>query len=102
MFYVKSLLSVILVLILYGCTTVPPAIKPYPQAPQELMVSPAQLILLQNDATLVDVSETITKNYSLYHQLAEQLKALQEWTIKIREESINVNGRTESNKEEIR
>lgn len=66
------------------------------------MQPPKPLILLQSDATLVDVSETITHNYALYHELAAQLKALQEWTIKIREESINVNGGTESNKEEIR
>ena len=102
MFYKKSLLSVILVLILSGCTTPPPAIKTYPLAPQKLMEKPKPLNLLPTDATLIDVSQTITKNYMLYHQLSEQLKSLQEWTIRIQEESINVNGGTKSNKEEIR
>lgn len=57
---------------------------------------------LKSDATLVDVSTTITRNYSLYHQVAEQLRSLQEWTQRIHEESSNVNGRTEGNKEKIR
>lgn len=57
---------------------------------------------LNDNTTLIDVSTTITKNYSLYHSVAEQLSALQEWTRRIHEESQNVNGRTQSNKEEVR
>lgn len=56
----------------------------------------------QPKITLIDVSETITKNYEICHKISEQLISLQEWTKKVREESINVNGRIEDNKEEVR
>jgi len=66
------------------------------------MTTPPELDQLKNDATLIDLSTTITNNYSKYHQVVEQLKSLQEWVQRIQEESENVNDRTEDNKEKIR
>lgn len=57
---------------------------------------------LQNSASLIDVSTTITKNYSTYHVVAEQLKSLQDWIRRVQEESTNVNGRTKDSKEKVR
>lgn len=66
--------------------------------PQELMAQPTPLILLSPEETLDTVTEKIVKNYSIYHQLAEQLKSLQEWAKKVREESLkNVNDRNQKN-----
>ena len=66
------------------------------------MVQPKPLEQLPADATLEDVSLTITKNYTLYHLTAQQLKSLQEWVTRIREEAKDVDGRNQSNKEEVR
>jgi len=61
------------------------------------MVPPDSLINLNEDATLEDVSITITNNYSIYHITANRLIALQEWVKRIREESTDVDGRTKGN-----
>jgi hypothetical protein len=57
------------------------------------MTAPAPLSELPPNPNLVDVSTTITGNYSLYHKVAAQLVSLQQWVIMVREESLNVNGR---------
>ena len=101
MFYVKSLLIALSVLGLLGCTT-PPQVKTYPEPPKELMVQPKPLELLPADASLEDVSVTVTKNYALYHLTAQQLKSLQEWVTRLREEADNVDGRNQGNKKEVR
>lgn len=75
----------------------------YPLPDKELLQAPPEyLVLLQDDATLTDVSKTITHNYTTYRVIATRLEMLQKWVIKIREESINVNGGTESTEETIR
>lgn len=66
------------------------------------MQSPESLKTLPSESTLIDVSETVTRNYATYHRLAEQLKALQEWVQRIAEESSNVNGRVEGSEKEVR
>ena len=86
MFYAKSLCSAVLVLALSACTTQQQVIKPYPKAPTELMQEAPNLDQLQNDANLVDVSTTITNNYSKYHSVKQQLTSLQEWIRRIQEE----------------
>lgn len=106
MFLVQKLSVVLLVLVLSACTTPPqkepqlpaPKIKAYPEAPKELMLAPPVLVLLGHEETLDTVTAKITENYSTYHQVVEQLKALQAWTIKIREESLkNVDDRDKKN-----
>lgn len=92
MSWVKKLTIVVLGLVLSACITQQQAIKPYPKAPNELMTAPLHLKTLPQETNLEDVSTTITYNYGLYNKLAEQLKSLQEWTIKVREESLNVTG----------
>ena len=86
MFYAKSLCSAVLVLALSACTTQQQVIKPYPKAPTELMQEAPNLDQLQNDASLIDVSTTITNNYSKYHSVKQQLTSLQEWIRRIQEE----------------
>lgn len=66
------------------------------------MQSPESLKTLPSESTLIDVSETVTRNYATYHRLAEQLKSLQEWVQRIAEESSNVNGRVEGSEKEVR
>ena len=88
MSYLKKLITVTLVLALSACTTPQPVTKPYPEAPKELMQPAPDLKTLPEKTNLVEVSTTITDNYSTYHQVKEQLRALQEWVKRVREESL--------------
>ena len=75
-----------------------PVVKPYPEAPDGLLETPKPLVMLDTTATLIDVSEAITTNYSLYHELSAQLEALQNWVKLVREASLNVDGNNKTNK----
>ena len=88
MFYLKKLLLVLSALALSACITPQPLVKPYPEAPKELMQPAPKLKTLPEKTDLVEVSTTITENYSTYHKVVEQLRALQSWTAKVREESL--------------
>lgn len=62
------------------------------------MLPPAPLVLLRPEESLDTVTDALVKNYGLYHQLATQLKSLQEWVKKVREESLkNVDDRDKKN-----
>ena len=88
MSYLKKLMLALLALGLSGCITPQPLVKPYPEAPKELMQPAPELKNLPEKTNLVEVSTTITDNYSTYHQVKEQLRALQEWVKRVREESL--------------
>lgn len=66
------------------------------------MEPPKQLLPLRPNSTLVDVSKTVTHNYTLYHTLAEQLKSLQDWVQRIEKENNHGNGGTKGSEKEIR
>lgn len=87
---------------LSGCFGTSLKVKPYPEAPAELTVRAPTLVKLPDDADLIVTSKTITTNYTQYHIVAERLHKLQEWVQRIRKESLNVDGRTESSQEKIR
>lgn len=101
-YYEKILLTALSVMVLYGCTTQPQVVKPYPEAPKELMMTTNKLKQLNDDPSIKDVTTTIAENYKEYHIVAARLHALQEWTKRVREESLNVSGRNKNNKEEVR
>lgn len=89
--------------LLTGCFgTAPIKVHPYPEAPVELLAPADPLKKLAPESNLVDVSKTITYNYSQYHIISERLRLLQDWVQRIRKESLDVNGRTESSQEKIR
>ena len=45
------------------------------------MREPQPLKQLSEDSKLSDVAETLVFNYGLYHEVSEQLKALQSWIL---------------------
>lgn len=75
----KKLLGVIAVVLMTGCTTVPPVYPKWPEVPQELkQVCPA---LREVEATtkLSDVVKSVVDNYSTYHECRIQLETWIEW-----------------------
>lgn len=68
-------------MILSGCTTKPLITNTQFPEPPELLMRPApELYSIQTEsATLSQVTETVIKNYGLYHELKIQLESLQNW-----------------------
>lgn len=68
-----------------GCHTITPQPEQFPQPPTVLMQPPATLKPLPGDpGTPVparQAAQTVAENYGLYHEVAEQLRALQAWIL---------------------
>ena len=65
---------------LFGCSTGPQKVTcPTIQAPPVLMLPSQSLDRLPDKPKLSDIARTVTINYGKYHELAEQMKSLQEW-----------------------
>ena len=77
------MIAVLFPFLLLGCTTKPlvQPTPPMPTPPEILMREPQPLKQLSEDSKLSDVAETLVFNYGLYHELSEQLKALQSWIL---------------------
>lgn len=82
--------SIFLIFLVCGCSQIQPK-QIYATPPEILMQPPQELQLLNlsnsprnpnevsSTVKLSTVINTVTENYSSYHQVAEQLKALQNW-----------------------
>lgn len=70
-------------LLVGGCRTIQPLPEPFPTPPTTLMQAPPELKALPGaPGTPVPAQQaamTVAENYTLYHLVAEQLKALQAW-----------------------
>lgn len=75
----KSLISVIFLLTLGGCHTIP-LIPPFPEAPQFLLEPVEPLTSLnQEKVELSDIIENTAINAKKYYILREKYQAWQEW-----------------------
>lgn len=73
--YVALLLAVGLT----GCHTIPVKQK-FPEPPgAESMLSCPELNKLNSDSKLSDISKTVAKNYTLYHQCNTKVEGWIEW-----------------------
>jgi hypothetical protein len=72
--------TVILALLLSGCSTVVPVTARFPEPPAKgAMTACPALQKLKDDAKLSDVANTVTVNYSTYYECAVKADAWQEW-----------------------
>ena len=72
-------LSIMLLLCLSACTTVPITAE-FPVAPEVLMVKCPELKTIAGEkVTIVDFTRTVTENYTTYYECAAQTEAWQEW-----------------------
>ena len=71
------LILLFVLLVLYGCTTVPVTAK-FPEPPKYTERCP-QLQKLNEGAKLSEVASTVTVNYSTYYECAVKNDAWNEW-----------------------
>lgn len=72
--------SLLLVLLLAGCSTVVPVKQKFPDMPAELTQSCKPLTLIEGEkTTLSKLMETVAKNYGFYHECAADKAAVKEW-----------------------
>lgn len=75
----NKLISILLVLMLAGCTTVP-VTKKFPSAPATLLAECPQLSTVPVDTTSLSiVTRAVVKNYTLANECASKNKAWIEW-----------------------
>lgn len=72
--------SLLLVLLLAGCSTVVPIKQKFPDMPAELTQPCKPLTLIEGEkTTLSKLMETVAKNYGSRHECAAQVEATKEW-----------------------
>ena len=75
----KSYITLLLLILLTGCSTTVPVVAKFPEVPNVLMAKCPNLQELSTDAKLSDVAKTITINYSSYYECAVKMDAWIEW-----------------------
>lgn len=66
-------------LLLTGCFKSIPVKMSFPDAPSEMKVSCPDLKQVKENAELSDILETVTTNYSQYHECKNKVDAWIEW-----------------------
>jgi len=68
---------------LYGCSTVVPVVAKFPDAPVMLLQKcPPQLQTLDGEKiTIIDLTKTVTLNYTTYYECAVKTDAWIEWYV---------------------
>ena len=75
----KSYITLLLLILLTGCSTTVPVVAKFPEVPKVLLTICPNLQELSTDAKLSDVAKTITINYSSYYECAVKMDAWIEW-----------------------
>lgn len=76
---IKTLLSLTIVGLLVGCSTVVPVKHKFPDVPSTLLVKCPPLKKLDEQPKLSDISKTISQNYTAYHECSVKSDAWIEW-----------------------
>ena len=75
-----KILTLLLAMLLTGCTTFVPVTQKFPEPPGTQAQQPCpQLQKLEPKAQLADVAKTVTHNYTEYYLCAAKLDAWQQW-----------------------
>jgi hypothetical protein len=74
-----KLLNILLLTTLVGCSTAVPVTAKFPEVPDRLLVTCPQLLKLEDDSKLSDISKTVTINYITYYECAVKHDAFVEW-----------------------
>lgn len=72
--------SLVVMLLLSGCSTTVPVKQTFPIAPEKLLEQCPQLITVpENQNTITDLLKTVVKNYTTYYECATKHDGLVEW-----------------------
>lgn len=72
--------SLLLTLLLAGCSTTVPVVAKFPEAPPSLKVLCPELKKIEGDSvSIVDLHKTVVENYTHYYECAVKVEAWNEW-----------------------
>jgi hypothetical protein len=72
--------SILLALLLTGCSTTVPVVMKFPEMPPALSEKCATLNKIEGDTVnIVDVHKTVVENYTKYYECAIKVEGWQEW-----------------------
>ena len=74
-----KLLTILILALLTGCSTVVPVTQKFPQAPSTLLEQCPSLKELQQDSSLVDLTKVVVENYTKYYQCSVLVEGWQGW-----------------------
>lgn len=74
----KTILFLIPLIILVGCTTVPVK-RNFPEVPNEIMIACPELKQVKPTEKLSEVLEVVTNNYGQYHECRVKVESWIEW-----------------------
>jgi hypothetical protein len=75
----KKILLSLIILMLFGCSTVVPVKSKFPQVPNNILEKCPNLQKLNDESKLSDIAKTVTINYSTYYECAVKNDAWIEW-----------------------
>lgn len=76
----RSILSLVVVSLLVGCSTTVPVTAKFPEPPgKQATLKCPQLIKLEDDPKLSDVAKTVADNYTTYYSCSIKLDTWIEW-----------------------
>jgi hypothetical protein len=72
--------SLLLTLLITGCSTTVPVVAKFPDAPPSLKVACSELKKIEGDTvSIVDLHKTVVENYTQYYECATKVEAWNEW-----------------------
>jgi hypothetical protein len=75
--------SLLLTVLLTGCSTTVPVVAKFPEAPPSLKVTCPELKKIEGDTvSIVDLHKTVVENYTHYYECAAKVEAWNEWHTK--------------------
>lgn len=76
----KTVVAVLTLFLLTGCSTIVPLVPAFPEPPGELAQQPCpDLTKLPEQPTLSDVARSVAENYQLYYECAIRADAWNDW-----------------------
>jgi len=75
--------SLLLILLLTGCSTTVPVVAKFPEAPPSLKALCPGLKKIEGDSvSIVDLHKTVVENYTQYYECAAKVESWNEWYTK--------------------
>lgn len=75
--------SLLLTLLITGCSTTVPVVAKFPEAPPTLKVACPELKKIEGNAvSIVDLHKTVVENYTQYYECAIKVESWNEWYTK--------------------
>jgi hypothetical protein len=75
--------SILLSLLLIGCSTTVPVVAKFPEAPKSLTENCSPLKRIEGETvSIVDLHKVVVENYTTHHECAVKVEGWNEWYIK--------------------